>query len=147
MIAIPSGLRERRTALSPPRSVLVHQLILKGVADEFGGGVQAHFLEQPRPVGAHRLETDGEFVTDFLGRFPRRNHPQDLKFTIRQPFVRRFLRAGRKLGGQFLRRRRADVFAAGQNSFLVFLLSHQKWYSADQCDADPYVVNAHSVSP
>ena len=91
--------------------------MLHRVVHQFGVVPHPHLFEDARAVGADGLYAERKFLGDFADDFARGNQAQYLEFAVGQNFLRRLLRVGGEIGGQFFRERSADVASAGQDLF------------------------------
>ena len=91
------------------------EIVLHRVQDDLGGALQAHFLEDPRPVGADRLRAHAELLGDLVGGLACAQADEDFKFPIGQGLVCRERRAAREVESQLFGERARHVFPAGVN--------------------------------
>src|SRR5882762_924026 len=108
-------LRESCRSPSAVRWRLVHQLRLERIANEFGVGLHAGFLQNPGAIGTDGFYAEAKLLRHFLDSFSGSEHPQDLKFAVGEQFVERKVGTLSEIHGQFFREGRAYVAPTSDN--------------------------------
>ena len=89
---VPARTRFGRAGQDKPPDRLIDQLVLDGVGGQLGVVFHPHLLKNPRTVGADSLDTQPKISRDLSGTATRSDLAQDLKFAVREQFVRFFVR-------------------------------------------------------
>src|SRR6267378_1150945 len=63
---------------------LIHELALESIANQFRRCFESGLLESPRTIRADRLHAEGDLSGDLLDGLTRSDHPQYLKFAVRE---------------------------------------------------------------
>src|SRR5205814_8350812 len=63
---------------------LIHELALESIANQFRRCFESGLLENPRTIRADRLHAEGDLSGDLLDGLTRSDHPQYLKFAVRE---------------------------------------------------------------